>query len=277
MSSTYEMKSDDFVGILLEISNPASSLKSSSVERLLSTLCSTSKNEESQIYDRESFFSSSSSGHEPFTLCVEILSKLDTSEYDLATALQQILLSVVRSNGIGPRHLRKMFQLLLEPRGSFCIGSGWLLKTMTQMAGLDSVASGLRRFFVLDGLSGIYLGGDFQWAWDKGWALDCDVWLDPASLASGQDVLLLRMIGGEEVPGREGVAFEVLLSAQGAAVATGQGAARTERRCGAALPRGGFAHVAVSYTHHQIKTSEVVVYIDGQRAAASLKYQSPQV
>jgi hypothetical protein len=269
------MKAQDYVSILQELSNPVSSLRGESTKSLLSNLASSASCDGAQIFERENFMSKSSTGQEPFLLCLEVLSRLDSSQCDLATSLQQVIVSTVRSNGLGPRRLRHFFQLLLDQKGSFSPGSTWLFKLMAQLA--SSTAPRVRRVFVFDGTAGLYLGGDFQWAWDKGWGLDCDVWVDPTLLSSGQDMLLLRMIGGEEVPGREGIAFEVLLSSQGIAIATGQGAARAERRIAANLPRSSLAHITMSYTHHQIKTSEVEVWVDGQRTVASLKYPSPQV
>ena len=270
------MKPEDYVVILQEVSSPASAVKASSVERLVKSLAS-AKDDDAQIFERENFLAKTSTGQEPFLTCVEILSTLDPSHFDIASSLLQVLTSTVRSNGIGPRRLRHILQLLLDEKGRFCRGSAWLFQLMIQMVASTTTIPRVHRFFVFDGSAGVYLGGDFQWAWDKGWGLDCDVWVDPAMLSSGQDILLMRMIGGEEVPGREGIAFEVLLSSQGVAIATGQGAARAERRGAVAVPRGAFAHVTVSYTHHQIKTSEVEVWIDGQRTVASLKYPSPQV
>eukprot|EP00961_Rhodomonas_salina_P151685 2041610-Rhodomonas_salina.1 len=233
----------------------------------------------------------------PFDAVLGVLQ--ETHSAALASALVDVLVTVVLQVGVGLDKLRRMLAMLIED-GQLQRFAYLLLKGLTRMAAEQSLSSSLHpasplpprdaagsapspgsrtqarrrvaQFFVFDGVrGGLCLGREEAWAWTSGYAFETWLWWEEEG-AEGEAVQVLRMLGeSSKTGGGPRFAVDLLLFDHRLHVQTTQGATRSLFRCPLVLQPRRWVHVVLSHAKHGLlRRAEVDLWLDGQHASQQL-------
>ena len=217
-----------------------------------------------------------------FELCLDILSD---SSAAIAGQVVQVLLIVSQKVGLGMPALRRMMQQLFNDSGEWSENARQIVLCTARMAQLEGdaksrAANGAEplHFFVLDGVSsGLYLGGDSNWAWSEGYTFAAWVWKDGNEPG---DVTLLHLVGGEV----EDSVLQLVIrtdkrgggSAAHLVLLVGHGARLTQVDTQVAIPTSKWTRVALAHEYNKVKTSVVTTWVDDSSSVTALKYPAQQ-
>jgi hypothetical protein len=217
-----------------------------------------------------------------FELCLDMLSD---SSAAIAGQVVQVLLIVSQKVGLGMPALRRMMQQLFNDSGEWSKNARQIILCTAKMAQLEGdaksrAANGTEplHFFVLDGVSsGLYLGGDSNWAWSEGYTFAAWVWKDGNEPG---DVTLLHLVGGEV----EDSVLQLVIrtdkrgggSAAHLVLLVGHGARLTQVDTQVAIPTSKWTRVALAHEYNKVKTSVVTTWVDDSSSVTALKYPAQQ-
>ena len=221
-----------------------------------------------------------------FELCLDILSD---SSAAIAAQMVQVLLVVSQKVGLGMPALRRMMQQLFNDSGEWSENARQIVLCTARMAQLEGdaksrAANGAEplHFFVLDGVSsGLYLGGDSNWAWSEGYTFAAWVWKDGNEPG---DVTLLHLVGGEVEDSVLQLVIRTDKRGGGSAAAAhahlvllvGHGSRLTQVDTQVAIPTSKWTRVALAHEYNKLKTSVVTTWVDASKSVTALKYPAQQ-